>query len=596
MFRRHRHAHRALSLLLAALTLPAQDRVPIVGRVLDDRGQPMAGATVTLVWDQPDVAGLVEPDVVVAKTDERGRFVGNVLRGVGYFAFAVGLESNGKALVSQLQRDLGPGRANELTCTQKGRRRRAKLDDLDVWGGPPAVRAQLTLPGLPAYRLPIAIDDSGRVELPPIAEVTRFELTDRDGGVLCWTVPGGAAVPVGASKVRVRVVDDKGQPVAGAAVLVRHDWGDGGYRLLDYAGRDAFCRRAGVTGADGTLEVMVSCDQGDPFVSRPQKSIVLLAQKEGFAEGASGWLEGTLIDWRIGGAHEKGEVRIALEPAQPFALRLVGANLAGRTVRLLALGLAASEHGSMYLPRTYDVAVAADGSVSVPCFPRHVGRTMLVVPPDGALAPLLLPLQSHEAGVVDLGQVQPLTLEVLDERKGPAAGAAVLLVPRDGDTIDIAHAPALVPDAAGKVEVRMQPGRWNLLAVDRTGWAELALDELPANKRLSVQLEPKPAKRVRIVDAQGRPLAGACMSITEFRTDYTKPATGLDNIREQLGYNLLSRELWQPTDARGETVVHFLPLPRTTIRVFAIDQNQRSDPFWLTATEGDEVTTVKIGK
>jgi hypothetical protein len=244
------------------------------------------------------------------------------------------------------------------------------------------------------------------------------------------------------------------------------------------------------------------------------------------------------------------------------------------------------------------VAVAADNSVTVPWFPRHVAKTMLVLPPEGALRPLLQPLASNHTGVVDLAQVQPLTLEVFDERKGPAVGAVVLLMPRDGDAIDIAHAPVLVPDAAGRVGVRVQPGRWNLLAMDRTGWAELALDELPAEKRLSVQLEPMAAMRVRIVDGQGRPLVGARMEIAEFRTDYTKPSTGLDHVREQLGHNLLSKELWQPTDARGEAVVRFLPLLRTAIRVRAVhpEQSLRSEPFPLAATEGDAVTTVKIGK
>jgi hypothetical protein len=588
----------ALVSLLMAAVLPAQDRLPLVGRTLDAQGKPVSGATVTLVWDQPDLAGLVPPDVVTARSDERGRFVGSVLRGVSYFGFAVAPEQEGVTLISDLQRDLRPGRPCELTCNRQGRPRTVKLTGLEAWGEPSSLGARLAFSDVPGYCVPLAVDAAGKVALPPWELVAHLELTDRDGSVLCrvWAHESEAEVPA-PTKLRVRVVDDKGKAIAGATVLVRHDW-DRVYHYCPYMGVGSICRRAGVTGADGTLEVKVSCEEDNPFETAPRRSLVLLCQKEGFAEGASGWLEGPMVDWRVGVEHQKAEVRITLQPAQPFSLRLQGSDLAGKTVRLLAMGHAEFQNGYMYLPRRYDVTVGADGSVVVPWFPLQAGKTLLELPPQGGHGPLLLPLPGRDAGVIDLGQLRPLTIEVLDRDKGPATGAVVFVVPRDGDHMDIAHAPLLVPDTAGRIDVRVQAGSWHLLAFDATGWAELEVPDPLPQGRLCVQLEPKPSMRVRIVDRAGKPVTAARLELDGIDADVRMPVTGLPRLRAALGYNLLAEEVFSlPIDAKGEAVVFFLPQPRATPRLVVNSKDHgRSAPFALVAGEGDAVTVVTLGK
>lgn len=83
-------ALRALCALSCAVVLAAQEsrpeaaspqRRPILGRVLDEQGNPCVGASVTLYGTQPfwiERAG----DTVMVVADERGRFVAKVLPSV----------------------------------------------------------------------------------------------------------------------------------------------------------------------------------------------------------------------------------------------------------------------------------------------------------------------------------------------------------------------------------------------------------------------------------------------------------------------------------------------------------------------------------
>src|SRR5262249_54871257 len=135
--------------LVCGAALCAQQRQPLLGRVVDQAGAPVAGANVTLVEDDADLAGIDPVDVVEGTTDDKGRFVAQALRGVRYTALAVGPEHDGKALVARPVNELACGRPAELCLRQEGRRRCAALADLEPWRVIPDLRARIEFEACP---------------------------------------------------------------------------------------------------------------------------------------------------------------------------------------------------------------------------------------------------------------------------------------------------------------------------------------------------------------------------------------------------------------------------------------------------------------
>lgn len=588
----------ALAPLLFATALLAQQRQPLLGTVVDGRGAPVAGATVVLVEDDADLALLDPIDRIEVRSDERGRFVAAALRGTRYTGLAVGAEHDGSAAVCRPVRNLSCGGPAEMRLTIAAQRRKENLPGLRAWGPLADLRIQLRFEGCPGHAIDVPIDDT-RIELPPIAAVADVVLTSREGRLLDQLlVPLDPAQPVQVPdpvSVDVVVVDEQGEPVAGALVSVQKvepdmNWAWGSLRTLHGSGDFA------VSDERGRARLRIP-HWGSPF-EQPPENLTLLATKAGFAESASGWVcKEPFVGWQVVAAHAKNTIRLPLAAATPRRGTILGRELAGRMIRVFAMGHATQTRDGMlmsyYVPRRYDAAVGEDGSYTVPELPREVGAIHLQLPPVDGVRLVALPSRNGTLPSIDLADFAPLSLQVLDEQGGPAAGAVVLLVPTDCASDDLAHAPPLALDRAGRMEVRLQRGRWTVLAMTPSGWAMLDLESWWTKEPETMVLAPKPSQRVRVVDAEGKPVAGARFEVGEFRPALPLPGPGA--LLRELGWNTFAEHVRRGlTDARGEVTLQFLPWPgaQPTAYAWLGDWKRRSADFRV--VEGDAPVTVSL--
>jgi hypothetical protein len=580
-----------LSFALAAGALAAQQRQPLLGRVVDKDGAPVAAAKVTLVEDDADLAGIDPVDVVEATTDDKGRFVAHALRGVRYTALAIGAEHDGKAMVARPVPDLACGRVAELQLLQPGERQRGTLPELDRWGGSAALCVHVRFEHCPGYAIEVPIAADASVELPAIAAAGTACLGPRMGGTIALLDPFAAPrFALRMATLRVQVIDDKGALIEGARVAVQQK--DSPF-LTE-------CARSptAVTNREGRATLTFGTWSDDPLAN-PSDDLVVAATKAGCAEAGSGWVcKFPFVDWSWVAEHADATVRLVLHDQRPLRAAVTGAAVAGRKVRVLALGNMTADFGgftgSFFVPRSYEVAIAADGAFAVPELPLSTSDVRLVVPPVDGRRVVLMPSHSATLNAVDLADCEPLSLQVLDAGRGPAAAAKVILVPFACDGRDLEHAPPIVLDQAGRVDVLLQHGRWQILAMDDANWAWLEVAEWRADAPITLQLAPMPGMRVRVLGPDGAPVAGARFEIGVFQPGMPG-GPGQDRLLTELGWNAFADCVRRAeTDARGDAVVRALPWPGVTTMLFAWcgDHDHRCPdvPF----APGDDVHELKL--
>jgi hypothetical protein len=586
--------------LLAGATA-AQRRAPLLGVVRDAGGAPVAGANVTVVEDDPDLAGVDPVDVVEATTDARGRFKVDALCGVRYAAFAVGPERDGRAAVARPVLGLACARAAELVLSIDAQRRTVRVPELAVFGARDTLRVRLPLPHAGGHALELPFADDGALPLPPLAALGNLELRDRDGrfvaDLFVPLAPGqGVSVPEPLT-VSVVVVGERGKPVQGARVAAhRGARADGGaWTVSRRVARDG---PFAVTDAEGRAAVRCLTWR-EPIADAPDDLVVTASTPDG-RYGVSGWAsQEPFVDWQLGERHGRDTVRIPLRTDTVKSGVAAGTGVVGRKARAFVLGRArGTRDGAMlsyFVPCAHDVAIADDGAFAVPVAAADTGDVTLVTPRVEGKRVVWLPGRDGALPQLDLATCEPLSVRVVDATGGPAIAAELLLVPADCTAHDIDHAPSLVPDPAGRVEVLLQRGSWTLLAADATHWAALELTEWTAASPLTLTLEPKPSMRVRVVDAAGAPGAGA-----RFEPEWFPGApligrrSGLDAALRELGWNHFAANVRAATtDANGHATLHWLPLRLPALPLFAFhgDHSRRSDAVPAVADDagGDPV-------
>jgi hypothetical protein len=569
------------AVLLAVTTLPAQRRQPLLGEVVDGDGKPVAGAEVTLIADDASLVGLHPIDLCTAHSDARGRFVASALVGVRYLALASTPERDGVAAIARPVAGLSCGQLAVLRLELQGRRRRIDIPLAGEWSAVAGLHVRMSFQHAAGHHVVLPIGKDG-IELPPLALLAQFSLHDDDGaflGTIGVPPPGDdQALMPSPMPLAVRVVDDAGAPVAAARVTV-HDGSYGAART----GRTA------TTDAQGRCSLLWG-GWRDPFDSAPN-SFFVTATAPGFAEGASGWtcLE-PFVGYQIVTQHSQPELLVPLARQTTPPRGGVDPKFAGKRARLEVLGLVQLQPGAHYfLPRSYDVVIASDGSYELPQLPHAASTVSLQLPPLDGRRVELLPARAPTLPAATAAECDVVVGQVIDQGGGPATSAKVLLACHAVDTT----LQWLVPDAAGRFERTLQRGRWTLLAIDDTGWANHELDG-EVRGPIELRLLPKPQRRVRVEDRDGRPVAGAAFEPGEFRFGIHRPA-GLESVLDQLGWNTFAEHMRRPrTDARGEATLHFLPWPGVTPTAFAFvgDHRQRSDD---TAVEtADDVLVFRL--
>jgi hypothetical protein len=575
-------------------------RQPLPGQVVDAAGGAVAGATVTLVEDDCDLVGLDPVDVLTVTTDSRGRFVARAQVGVRYSAFAVGAEVDGRAMVAKPVHDLWCGRTAELRLDVKGQRRRYAVPELTAWRAGGEVRLRLMFAGCAGHTIDLPIDGDGHIELPPVAVVGDAELVDAAGGFLSTVAvlpdePEPLWLPPPVS-VLVHVVDANGKGIAGAQVAMRHERGrdDRYFAIGTEECRDAI---TATTGADGRARVRFG-RYADPFDQVPE-SLIVVANKNGFAESASGWIcKFPFVDRRVVEAHEKRTVRVTLLPAAERRQQVVGDGLAGRPARVLSMGIATKQKDTAttryFVPWRDDVVIGADGSFVLPEAPAATLSRRLLLPPVDGRRVVTMPVRGAELPPFSLADCELLSLRLVDASGGPAVTAMVLLVPAASHSHDFMHTIPLVPDQAGRVEVLLQRGRWALLAMDATSWASLDLHEWAATTPVRLELAPKPSLRVRVVDRAGQPVARASFEPGGFDWGRSQPA-GVAAALAELGWNMFAQHVRAAsTDERGEARLTFLPWPGAQPTAFAWRGSHKTRSDDVPIAEADDVLVVRM--
>jgi hypothetical protein len=504
--------------VLAASTLLAQERRSIAGRVLEPSGAGVANAAVVLVEERSDPGSPVPRDVVEAATDDAGRFRAALLpRGV-YRAAALGpaREDGGQLVATTLDHEFVVDGV-ELSGRWRTPVAWRRASGFDRWRehGPLRLVActafgerDLGDPTVPGWLPP---------PLVPIADRMVFELRDARGGAihrLPSSSPTDLAMPPPVA-IDVTVVDAEGRPVAGAEIahLVRA-WNLSPRGLFVRERTPQWTpRRVGTTDGKGRATVVVALrpqpDDAPEFaVAMPGTTPTVTVRETPAPAAAMEWVPGAR------------RARIVLGLPVPVTGQIVAAAgpVAGLRVQI------ETNIGPAWFTEARTDAAGQFAAHGIPLRANpgeQVDLVLRIAEADldaatGRKGSLMLPrLRGAERafGTIDVRQFGSVTLQVYDDRRGPARGVVVLLHPLLPGHNQVEVAPhRLVTDAAGRVDLVCAPGPWLAVASDgrRLGWTAFT----EAMHACDLTLPPAVTVRGLVRDA-GAPVAGASVGLDE---------------------------------------------------------------------------------
>lgn len=576
--------------MLAAARSPAQERRPHVGVVRTADGKPLANATVQFAWVPSMGEDQVAADHPTATTDERGRFRAELLPCAHYRVWTTGPITDGAYLASEVAWT-AVGRSLELVAAHPQQTGRWTMQNLDGWRdrGPLRVRFLPDLVELP--KLTMTVGEDGRFVGPALPTAMShssplcLELLAADGSVLDArqampaTQPETTIAWTDTRELMMRVVDGAGAPVPGATLRQRvpTGWSPGDSLRPAPAARQTF-RDLGATGADGTLAARIACAE-DPFQQRGWRQLFFVATKPGFAASFSGFSEHTFLDGKEVEQYTGKELRFTLVAEQPLRVQIgigerpladapwtVHANVPVHNQK----GNGWTHESMMWHTRTdaAGVTAVADLPTSTRLLTLRLGgdvRVRELVPeaqrgwlaPEPVLLHRVAPTQRNLH--LDLATFRPLQLRVLDENQAPARAVSLLLLSLQGEALCDARTPQPTTDSAGRCTVLLQPGRWFVFARTELAMAQLEIDagqESGPSER-TLQLTAMPRMFGKVVDGQGKPIAGAALDCDGMsRSGQHRQALGA--VVEVLGWSWFRSVR---TDSDGNFVCGLAPVP-----------------------------------
>ncbi|MCB9876456.1 MAG: hypothetical protein H6835_02550 [Planctomycetes bacterium] len=581
----------ALSLLAAALLLPAlsaaQQRRPLLGTVVDSDGEPLAGAEVVCAFAPPGAEANQVADLQHATADARGRFRVDVFACTRYRVWALGPPADdGARLASEVQ-SAAAGPLLALRATHRQLPPQVKFEGLDAWRelGPFRVRVSVAACQLDDTSIEL-VDDTATLPVQPRTRCN-LDLLCADGQPL---LSHALTIAKAEHKVTVRppqtmpmcVVDGAGKPVPGAIVRQRLS---GGWSSGDGLGPSPPSRRLwrelGRTDDEGLLTAHLPLAE-PPLANTNYQDLFFVAEKDGYRSTHSGFTDQLFVDGTEVARDGVEVLRFTLQTDEPITgrIQLAGRGVAGLPIVVLAEIKTISKEGNGWRNEqlTRHAITADDGSFALSGLTNvqgvdvHVDAARLhgeLVPEELRRMAPYSPLALHRAErqipavlQVNLGELRPLKLQLLDGTGGPAAGADVMLVSMAHDDVDVdGWTPSATTDSAGRVALLVQPGKWLLFARTELDMAYQRL-EVEGPQELSLKMEPMPAMRGRVVDADGEPIAGAALYTTSaswHSGNDRDPA--LERIANNLNWSWIGRTR---TDAEGRFVCCFLEQPGMT--------------------------------
>lgn len=547
--------------LLFAATLSAQARAPFQGRVLDRSGQPIANARVTCAF-LPDFVHCGEPDRASARTEADGRFALPLVVGLAYTVWVLGpTGDDGSHAAMPPRAEAAAGKQLDLIASSRGGGHQLLVRGADAWLAQGPLSLRLMLGGGHLVGADLSLAGDGVVPLPPLP-ATRLDvaLVDGQGRVLqqraCELAPKAAVAFDPPRQVPIGVLAETGQRVPGTRLLGADGW------------------TLATTGASGIANVLV-----------PAAPLQLCACRRDGERWLAAWLPGPRE-----AAADDGHIDLLLRPQLPATLRVYGPAGArvGVWFQSRRRGLPV-DHTAVPSER-----LAGGEATFVAARPLPPGElaAAVCIGGDGAVPQRVvarLRAQQGDLPPLDLAALRRVAVEVVDDSGHPVACAHL-----DVGVADAARADWLqrfVSDAGGRAELLLQ----DRLAVDvcAFGGGGFAVQRVVAGAAatLRLQLQPVQAARLQVVDAEGRPVAGARLLPLQPRFDGGRagapvsPRTLVAYLGECAGIEQLA------SDSDGMLTVPVLA-DAQPVAYFAEATGRRSEEFELAA--GADVLRVAV--
>ena len=578
--------------------------------VVDAAGKPVEGARITFVGRLMPQIDLGDLDLQRATSDERGRARAQLRDDRSYSAWAVWKDDKGKGKISRTAEEVGGGMVVRLVEAEKQPGpQRVDLRGIKSWTrlGPLAGRVRLGTKT--AFYLPVAINEKGRAEIPPIPldqwGYFGVELLGKDGNPLA----GGRTkaqkrrvfpVPPPVDQI-VEVTDKDGKPIEGVEAWVESgysNWGSEGLR--------------GKTDAQGRVEVAVATS----------KLIRGLHYRMRFTKaGYQDIYAGT--NWSGAYANQKKRDKkppkvwkLVMPKAVPMKGRLIGKDGKGiANARLIASSnsyvmLSKSSWSSQPVPAMRELSDDKGNFVfeRMPVDQRAVGLWVLLpeegfsrfVPKlDGWPMPprvLTLRLPKQRAGKTgfgdfDLTAMRLARIRVIGPDGQPSSGAKVRIWQGKWNAISLNYgASALPSDRRGRVSRLLRTGATNLAAWHpETGYAFVELDaDRDLSEPIDIKLGPFLRGRGRILDAAGKPVEGATLTNSGWSSSGSpKFGSFAGDINAQL--------LHAKSDANGRFEFSFVGVAGVRRHMSFTKGKARSERFELT-TESIEDLELRLNQ
>jgi hypothetical protein len=593
-------------LTIAAAWLPAQmRREPHVVQVRDAAGKAVVDAAVTLFHPR-DAYGSEHEDLVRGTTNATGRCTVALLPSRDYFAFAA-LDGDGEWLLTPVVAMRPHTTELEFAAPAETSPRRLQLTGLGPWRERGALRLELHVHGSATLLPPIELGDRDSIDLPPLPLSTGYGYLFVAGMLVHADHVFGAtwAVPPPHDLV-ARIVDEHGKPVADAEVerLVVQQPSSPGPWPRSFAGTRHVVGRSA---ADGTVRLGMASEQ-DPFLgNHGHPGLAFVASKPGHRESWAGIGEVAYCDQQRTDPAAARVLEFRLATAEPVVTRVrQGAGAAPTALLLLAdHTLPAGKSNDYGLIDVVRRPVDASGVHRRA--PSALGHQPSVLALPGLVPPLaaddpffrlalprtltLLPPTPNESEI-DLRKLVALRLAIVDHDRGPAAGAEVVCCEvGDARAVPIGAAMRAIADRSGRVVLPILPGRWCVLVLVGAEWRQLELEVQGEPAVQNVQLEPLPTMAVQVVDAEGRPVAGAGFGSSggSWSSGDDVVAGLLTDVAIHVNGMLAAAVR---TDAEGRARLPLLPARGAHSDMTAWHAGRPSAEFRLEA--GDEPTTITL--
>lgn len=565
-------------------------------RVYAADGTAMPGATVTVAGSIPEVDGGAT-DVVTLVADARGQAIAKLRPDLCYAAWSIGAaDAAGAAPFSHLVGYFAAGALVELRCGDAAPLRRVQVDGRGPW----EAHGKLTLHLLgwnPATDFELPRDGDAWL-LPPTplrepSHVGVVALEARlDGRPVSWFANLDGAAPLELpppQRLPVRVVDERGAPIAGARLVQRlgvlPPWRLDGLGAASRSGTVAL----GTTDAEGRAALEVAYP-GDPLREPGSAELQLFAEAPGRERLSGGVrIRAVVENDRKVEKFEGNELRFVARRVSDLEGRIAGMPPGTQAHLQVVARIQTSDRSYAHDPRSWSAPVADDGSFRFEGVPRDALSCRLFFwHPSKAIATPLLQAEGA-CRLPDLGKLNlvPCEVQVLDARGGPARGGIIQFGPGDRTGTQLRYSVVRLPlDPAGSVRVVLPEGLVAALAVTQSGCVGQLIDHKGAAP-VVLRVQPYGRMRVRFLDGNGKPVAGATPVVAGAASrGSSDPVQGMV---QGFDAHFRWRMLQLRTDRDGIVELPFLAQEDALIRLALQWEGGRSEDFDLDPDVGETV-------